>query len=65
MEGVIFDGVVFEPADPKARPWGDHFYYCDGVRGVATGGTTPMPPCFSREDNTDSNVGFRNSKDMK
>ena len=65
MEGVIFDGVVFEPADPKARPWGDQFYYCDGVRGVATGGTTPMPPCFSREDNTDSNVGFRNSKDMK
>ena len=46
MEGVVFDGVVFDPVDPKARPWGESFYYCEGVHGVATGGTTPVPPCF-------------------
>eukprot|EP00966_Prymnesium_polylepis_P053060 1228356-Prymnesium_polylepis.1 len=22
MEGVVFDGVVFDPVDPHARPWG-------------------------------------------
>ena len=50
MEGVVFDGVVFEPADPSARPWGNEFYYCAGVHGVARGGTTPVPPCFEQEN---------------
>eukprot|EP00946_MAST-07B_sp_MAST-7B-sp1_P001580 g1580.t1 len=46
MRGVVFEGVVFEPANPNARPWGKDFYYCDGVEGVASHGTTPLPPCF-------------------
>ena len=46
MEGVVFDGVVFDPVDEDAKPWGEDFYYCKGVRGVAMGGTTPVPPCF-------------------
>ena len=50
MEGVVFDGVVFEPVNPTARPWGERFYYCEGVNGVATGGTAPVPPCFVQED---------------
>ena len=47
MQGVVFDGVVFDPVDPKARPWGEQYYYCSGVHGIATGGTVPVPPCFT------------------
>ena len=48
MKVVVFDNVVFEPANPKARPWGDKFYHCEGVdAGLAIGGTSPVPPCFS------------------
>tara|TARA_B110000208_G_C11651170_1_gene388056 strand:+ start:196 stop:777 length:582 start_codon:yes stop_codon:yes gene_type:complete len=47
MKDVVFDRVVFDPVDAKARPWGDKFYYCKGVEGVAMNGTTPMPPCFA------------------
>ena len=48
MRGLVFDNVVFDPVDPKARPWKEQFYYCKGVdRGVATHGTMPVPPCFS------------------
>ncbi|GMH78956.1 hypothetical protein TrST_g4445 [Triparma strigata] len=46
MEAVVFDNVVFEPADEDTKPWGEDFYYCKGVNGVAMGGTTPVPPCF-------------------
>jgi len=48
MEGVIFDNVTVLPADPKAEPWGKDFYHCEGVNGVATGGTAPVPPCFTQ-----------------
>ena len=47
MQGVVFDNVVVTPADPSAKPWGKAFYKCQGVRGVATGGTSPVPPCFN------------------
>ena len=44
-EGIVFHDVVVE--DPPAEPWGDDYYYCEGVgRGVATGRTWPVPPCF-------------------
>jgi hypothetical protein len=48
MEGVVFDDVVFDPIDAHALPWGSHYYFCEGVQGVATGGTTPAPPCFAK-----------------
>eukprot|EP00937_MAST-01D_sp_MAST-1D-sp2_P002275 g2275.t1 len=47
MENVVFDNVVVTPADPKKKPWKAAFYHCDGVRGLATGGTSPVPPCFN------------------
>merc|ERR1712039_1106255 len=31
MRGVVFDGVVFDPIDPKATPWRNQFYYCKGI----------------------------------
>jgi polygalacturonase len=50
MQGVVFDNVVVTPLDEGKKPWGDQFYYCKGVkRGVATGGTKPVPPCFDEE----------------
>ena len=50
MKGVVFDNVVVTPLDKGKKPWGDQFYYCKGVsRGVAIGGTTPVPPCFDVE----------------
>lgn len=51
MEGVVFDGVVFDNFEDleDAKPWGEDFYYCKGVQGVAMGGTTPVPPCFEKE----------------
>ncbi|GMI24015.1 hypothetical protein TrCOL_g12873 [Triparma columacea] len=50
MEGVVFDNVVFDPPNEKARPWKEDFYYCKGVNGIARGGTTPVPPCFEVEE---------------
>ena len=48
MRGVRFDNVVVH--EPAARPFGDEQYYCRNVHGVATGATSPVPPCF--EDRT-------------
>ena len=44
--GLVFDGVrVVQPAPDGV--WGKAFYFCEGVeRGVATGGTWPVPPCL-------------------
>ena len=50
MKGVVFDGVVFDEADEDAKPWGDEFYHCEGVEGIAKGGTWPVPPCFEVEE---------------
>jgi len=48
MEGIIFDNVVFSPADSSKKPWGDKFYHCEGVSaGAAVNGTFPAPPCFT------------------
>jgi len=43
MQGVVFDGVVVN--DAKAK---DFYEHCEGVAGgIATGGTSPVPPCFA------------------
>jgi hypothetical protein len=44
MQGVVFDGVVMN--DAKAK---DFCGQCsEGVAGgIATGGTSPVPPCFA------------------
>ncbi|EOD25134.1 hypothetical protein EMIHUDRAFT_206255 [Emiliania huxleyi CCMP1516] len=52
MRGVRFDNVVVH--EPAARPFGDEQYYCRHVHGVATGATSPVPPCF--EDRTGCRV---------
>jgi polygalacturonase len=49
MTNVVFDNVVV--TNPAEEPWGDDFYYCEGIEGVATGGTFPVPPCFKEVDN--------------
>ena len=50
MHNVRFENVTVSPADSGKRPWGKQFYYCEGVDGVATRGTTPVPPCFRTEE---------------
>jgi len=44
MLGVVFDHVVVN--NPSSNPLGNEFYVCNATRGIATGGTTPVPPCF-------------------
>ncbi len=45
IQGLVFDNVVVN--NPGDKPWGKDMYKCEGVEGgVATGGTTPVPPCF-------------------
>lgn len=48
MKNVVFDNVVVQ--NPGKRPWGDKYYVCEHVQGVALGTTWPVPPCF--EDRT-------------
>jgi len=45
MKNVVFQNVVV--TDPGKSPWGDKFYKCEGVDGVADNATVPKPPCFS------------------
>jgi hypothetical protein len=46
MENVLFDNVVVNNPSTKKTKWGTN-YYCHGVKtGVATGTTSPVPPCF-------------------
>ena len=47
MLGIVFDNVVV--TNPGTKPWGDDFYSCDGIKGIAKGGTSPVPPCFTLE----------------
>ena len=50
MTGVVFDNVTVLPVDAGKKPWGNEYYYCKGVsRGLATGGTNPVPPCFDHD----------------
>ena len=44
MANIVFDNVVVN--DPADKPWGDDGYYCVNVNGVATGTTSPVPPCM-------------------
>lgn len=49
MTGIVFDHVVVEGGG--TQPWGKDGYKCEGVKGIATGGTSPVPPCFATVDN--------------
>jgi polygalacturonase len=44
MKNVVFDNVVVN--NPAEKPWGKDGYLCENVDGVATGSTSPVPPCF-------------------
>jgi len=48
MQNVIFENVIIN--NPGSKPWGDDFYLCDGIAGIATGTTYPVPPCFTYVD---------------
>jgi len=46
MTGLVFEDVVV--SNPGMKPWGDKYYYCEGVKsGKALGKTWPVPPCFN------------------
>jgi polygalacturonase len=45
MQNVVFDGVVVH--HPGLIPFFTKYYYCEGINGIATGGTKPIPPCFN------------------
>ena len=45
MKNVVFEDVVVN--NPGMKPWGDAYYKCENVGGIATGTTTPVPPCFA------------------
>lgn len=47
MKNVIFDNVVV--VNPGVSPWGEAFYDCTSIEGVAKGTTFPVPPCFKKE----------------
>ena len=51
MNRILFDNVVVN--DPADTPFEDG-YYCVNVNGVATGNTSPVPPCM--EDRTTDGV---------
>mmetsp|Transcript_23342 Transcript_23342/g.69950 ORF Transcript_23342/g.69950 Transcript_23342/m.69950 type:complete len:435 (-) Transcript_23342:82-1386(-) len=46
MKNVLFDNVKIN--NPGKSPWGNDFYRCENVEGVATGTTDPVPPCFKK-----------------
>ena len=48
MQNVVFENVAVN--DPADKLWGDDGYYCVNVNGIATGTTSPVPPCM--EDRT-------------
>jgi len=48
MTNVVFDNVVV--VNPGSEPWGDEYYYCTGIEGVALGNTNPVPPCFKKQE---------------
>ena len=47
MRNVVFENVVFE--DPGFVPFGNEYFYCEGVQGVVERNSTPVPPCFRNE----------------
>jgi hypothetical protein len=44
MLNILFDNVLV--TNPGLHPWGDQYYECKGVEGIAQGNTQPPPPCF-------------------
>lgn len=46
MRNIIFEDVVV--VHPGQEPWGENYYKCEGVEGVALNGTSPIPPCFNK-----------------
>ena len=44
MLNILFDNVVV--TKPGILPWGNRYYACEGVEGIAQGNTEPPPPCF-------------------
>ncbi|CAF1332555.1 unnamed protein product [Adineta ricciae] len=44
MKNILFDNVVVK--NPGSHPWGDKYYACSNVEGIAQGDTQPVPPCF-------------------
>ena len=46
ITNVVFENVVVHNAG--SYPWGDDFYECTNVQGIATGTTSPVPPCFKK-----------------
>ncbi|CAF3503781.1 unnamed protein product [Rotaria sp. Silwood1] len=44
MLNVLFDNVLV--TKPGFLPWGNRYYACEGVEGIAQGNTQPPPPCF-------------------
>lgn len=60
MQNIVFDNVVVN--NPASKPWGKDGYYCKNVNGVATGRTSPVPPCLkdltqARESGVDDDSG--------
>ncbi|CAF1204769.1 unnamed protein product [Adineta steineri] len=49
IQNVLFDNVIVN--HPGSRPWGNKYYACSGVEGIAQGKTEPLPPCFKRKLN--------------
>jgi len=54
MQNIVFDDV--KVVSPGSSPWGNDYYKCENVQGVATGGTWPVPPCM--KDRTDAAVAI-------
>jgi len=50
MRHVVFEDVRF--MNPGKAPFGEDFYHCKHVDGVARGRTWPVPPCFKDETGT-------------
>ena len=58
MRGVVFDSVVV--TNPGTRAGKSFYQECVGVSGgVATGRTSPVPPCFADNTTTTAQRGYR------
>ena len=44
MMNILFDNVFVNK--PGTFPWGEKYYACEGVDGIAQVNTQPPPPCF-------------------
>jgi len=58
MKNVTFDNVLF--TNPGKKPFGDKYFECQNVQGVAIGSTWPVPNCF--EDQTTQALDLMNTE---